>query len=205
MENKTIYTSGYSLNADLMKEVSEIYFDKGDLIADVTFGKGAFWRKVDLNKYQIIGTDLKTGVDFRNLPYGNNSFDHSCIDPPYARIQNLKGMTDCYNTTRHQTHDGIINLYQVGLKELKRITKHKGYIRCKCQDEIYGGKQKWSHIEILNIATELGLYAKDLFILTSNKNPKPVFRQLHARKNHSYLWVFEVKKELHYKEDGGNR
>ena len=194
MKSEHIYTSGYSLNADLIKEVTNLYFDKNDLIADVTFGKGAFWRKIDLSEYQIHGSDLKTGVDFRNLPYEDDSFDHSCIDPPYARIQNLKGMTDCYNTTRYQTHEGIINLYREGLEELKRITKSKGYILCKCQDEIYGGKQKWSHIEILNVATELELYAKDLFILTSKKNPKPIFRQLHARKNHSYLWVFEVKK-----------
>lgn len=84
-------------------------------------------------------------------------------------------------------------MYRDGLKELKRITRDGGYILCKCQDEIYGGKQKWTHIEIKNIAEEeLGMYSKDLFILVNTKKPKPLYKQQHARKIHSYLWVFQV-------------
>lgn len=188
----TIYTVHVGTNSGLIKKVSGLYFNPGDKIADVTYGKGVFWREVNENTYNIIGSDIKTGVDFRDLPYQDNSFEHSVIDPPYARIQNLKGMRDCYNTTRYITHDGIIQMYQEGLVELKRITKKSGYILCKCQDEIYGCKQKWSHIEIHDIAVELGLYVKDLFILINTKNPKPLYKQQHARKNHSYLWFFQV-------------
>jgi hypothetical protein len=65
----------------------------------------------------------------------------------------------------------------------------------KCKDEIESGKQCWSHIEILEEATKLGLYGKDLFILvpTSRTSSGRWKRQLHARKVHSYLWVFELK------------
>lgn len=191
---KTIYTACIGNNSDLIADVVELYFQEGSKVADVTYGKGVFWRKVDKTKYNIIGSDLKTGVDFRNLPYEDNSFDHSIIDPPYARISNLKGMVDCYNTTRYTTHEDIIQLYREGLNELKRITKKGGYILCKCQDEVFGGKQQWSHIEIQDIAEkELFLYAKDLFILVNISRPKPLYQQKHARKNHSYLWIFEVR------------
>lgn len=189
---ETIYTVHIGGNSGLIKKVVGLYFNQGDKIADVTYGKGVFWKEVDKTKYQIIGSDIKTGIDFRKLPYENKSFNHSVIDPPYARITNLKGMVDCYNTTRHTTHEDIIQLYQEGLKELKRITRPKGYILCKCQDEIYGGKQQWSHIEIYEIAIELGLYAKDLFVLKNTRRPRPIYKQQHARKNHSYLWVFQV-------------
>lgn len=187
---ETIYTVHHGCNSGLIKNVAELYFSEGDKIADVTYGKGVFWRDVDRSKYEIIGTDLQQGIDFRKLPYPDNSFDHSVIDPPYCR-RDLKGITDCYST-KAMTHKAIIGQYSEGLKELRRITKVDGYILCKCQDEIFGCKQRWSHIEIFNIAELLGLYPVDLFILVNQKNPKPLHKQQHARKNHSYLWVFQV-------------
>ena len=189
---KTIYTVHHACNSGLIKDVVDLYVEEGSKVADVTYGKGVFWKDVDLSKYNIIGSDIKTGIDFRELPYQDNSFNHSVIDPPYARITNLKGMVDCYNTNRYVTHDDIINLYREGLKELIRITRPGGYVLCKCQDEVHGGIQKWSHIEIFNIAVNYGLYPKDLFILVNEKKPKHRFKQKHARKNHSYLWVFQV-------------
>jgi ubiquinone/menaquinone biosynthesis C-methylase UbiE len=188
-----IYTVHYDCNSGLIKQAVDLYFNPGDKIADVTYGKGVFWKEVNQNKYNIVGSDLKTGIDFRNLPYTDNSFEHSVIDPPYARISNLNGMVACYNTTRFTTHEAIIELYREGMKELNRITKPKGYMFVKCQDEVCGCKQKWSHIEIHDIAIqELGLYAKDLFILVNTRNPKVIHKQQHARKTHSYLWVFQV-------------
>lgn len=135
-DSKTIYTVHLTRNSGLIKDVVSLYFNKGDRVADVTYGKGVFWKDIDRTKYTIVGSDIKTGIDFRKLPYCENYFDHSVIDPPYARITNLKGMVDCYNTTRYTTHDAVINLYRSGLKELRRITKPGGYILCKCQDEV---------------------------------------------------------------------
>lgn len=187
-----IYSVHIGTNAGLIKNVSSLYFKSGDRIADVTYGRGAFWKQVDKRKYNIVGSDILTGIDFRNLPYKDKDFDHSVIDPPYARITNLKGMVDCYNTTRFTTHEEIIRLYEDGLIELIRITKKNGYILCKCQDEICGCRQRWSHDEIKDIAENLGLYAKDLFILVNEKKPKVFRKQHHSRKAHSYLWVFQV-------------
>ncbi|HOX40473.1 MAG TPA: hypothetical protein PL033_21040 [Candidatus Brocadiia bacterium] len=61
----------------------------------------------------------------------------------------------------------------------------------KCCDEIVSSKQRWSHIEILKIAEEPGFEAVDLFIL-HRTSPAMVQekRQKHARKNHSFTWVF---------------
>lgn len=191
MLNSAIYTVHEGFNSVLIKNATDLYFKDGDSVADVTWGKGAFWKKVDKTRFNVVGSDIKTGTDFRCLPYTDESFDHSVIDPPYARISNLKGMIDCYNTTKNITHKEIIQLYEEGIIELNRITKKNGFILVKCQDEIYGGKQQWSHIEIFNIALSMGLYPKDLFILVNEKKPKPNYKQQHARKNHSYLWVFQ--------------
>lgn len=192
MTNEVIYTVHHGNNSGMIKSAVDLYFCPGDSIADVTYGKGAFWKEIDKANYQIVGSDIQTGTDFKNLPYPDNSFDHGVIDPPYSRINGLGNMVSCYRTSGSNSHKDIIGMYREGLRELSRITRKKGYIFCKCQDEVSGRQQKWSHIEIFNLALELGLYAKDLFILVNTKNPKPTFKQLHARKNHSYLWVFQV-------------
>lgn len=128
-----IYTVYKGNNAGLINKVVKLYFNEEDKIADVTYGKGAFWRETDLTKIEVVGSDIKTGIDFRDLPYKDNSFNHSVLDPPYARITNLKGMVDCYNTTRYTNHKEILELYEDGLKELTRITKWGGisYVSAK--------------------------------------------------------------------------
>lgn len=188
-----VYTVHTGNNAGLISKVAALYFSEGDTIADVTYGKGVFWREVDPVKYKIVGTDIKTGIDFRNLPYKSESFQHGVLDPPYARV-GLGGMEQCYNTTKSSSHAEIMELYRYGLKELNRIIKPNGFILVKCQDEVCSGKQHWSHIEIKDMAEEMGLYTRDLFIFVNTKTPKVYYKQRHTRKNHSYLWIFEKRR-----------
>lgn len=187
-----IYTVHIGDNSGLINKVVDLYFHEGDSIADVTYGKGVFWRDIDKNKYTIIGTDIKNGIDFRCLPYENESFCHGVLDPPYART-GLGDMVKCYNTSKSSSHSEIMELYRAGINELYRIIKPDGFILVKCQDEVYGCKQCWSHIEIKDMAEAMGLYARDMFILVNTRTPKVHHNQKHARKNHSYLWIFEKK------------
>ena len=95
-------------------------------------------------------------------------------------------------TTTAQYHGDIMaNLYFRGMAEARRILAHKGLMFVKCQDEIQSGKQVWSHIEIYNAALAMGFYAKDMFVLMRNDRPPKQHKQQHARRNHSYLWVFQ--------------
>jgi hypothetical protein len=73
-----------------------------------------------------------------------------------------------------------------------RVLKRGGQLWVKCQDEIESGRQCRSQIEIHAIAKTLQLGDVDLVLLV----PPPMKhrrwqRQQHARKTHSYLWVFE--------------
>lgn len=52
-------------------------------IADVTYGKGVFWRNVHKEDYDVLPTDIATGVDCRALPYGAATLDAVVFDPPY--------------------------------------------------------------------------------------------------------------------------
>lgn len=52
-----------------------LYVPPGSVIADVTYGKGAFWKDVDLSTYRFLPSDLSQGIDFRHLPYRDREID----------------------------------------------------------------------------------------------------------------------------------
>jgi len=193
-----IYTSIIGNNDTLLETISKLYFKPDDLIADVTYGKGVFWKKIDLTQYNFYPSDLitckETPYDFKKLPYEKNKFDSVVFDPPYMHTVGrpiVDGNYQNSNTTKNMYHTDIINLYYEGMLEAKRVLKSGGFMLVKCQDEIESSYQRWSHIDIYNIATKLKLYGKDLFVLTRYSNPPIQYKQQHARKKHSYMWVFQ--------------
>lgn len=185
-------------NADLIASVSRLYLKAGARIADLTYGRGVFWQQVDLSLYDFCKSDRltcpTTPYDFGHLPYETESFDVVVFDPPYAHHAGNMRVESCYHnatTTHRHNHQDIIEGYRRGMKEAVRILKRGGTLWTKTQDEIEAGRQKRSGIEVLNIAQELGLLDQDLFILMQEGTPVIQHRdQHHARKNHSYLWVF---------------
>lgn len=195
-----IYTCYQDNNDFLFKELAPLYFKEGDKIADVTFGKGVFWKKLDTLKYDFNPSDLLTvpehPYNFKDLPYCDDDFDVVIFDPPYAHNPGNMIINDSYKnkeTTKGFYHDDIIQLYREGMTEAYRILKKNGYLFVKCKDEIESSKQRRSQIEIWHIALdELKMTDKDLFVLRQKVNPVIQYKnQKHARKNHSYLWVFK--------------
>lgn len=195
-----VYTSIAGDNSDLIKSVSELYLKKGFKIADVTYGKGVFWKKLDMKKYRFFPSDIltvkkKLRHDFRKLPYKGNQFDVVVLDPPYAHNPGHMMTDKNYRnreTTKGMYHDDILQLYRDGIIDAYRVLKKEGTLWIKCKDEIESGNQRWSHIELCDIATkELNMVVQDLFVLTQNSKPAIQHIQQHARKNHSYLWIFQ--------------
>jgi tRNA G10 N-methylase Trm11 len=183
-------------NEDLFVTVMQLYAKDGMKIADVTYGNGNFWNKIDTRKYQFFPSDLKTGVDFRFLPYKITSLDMIVFDPPYMHGSPAP-IREEFDKTYDNNHKGgwgteyVYSLYQQGIDECFRVLKNKGLLLVKCQDQVSSGKNKFDHIVIYNMAMKLGMLAEDLFVLTRIGNPMMRHSyQQHARKNHSYLWVF---------------
>jgi hypothetical protein len=194
----SIYTSYVGDNNLLIKEVARFFLKDGFRVADVTYGRGVFWKDVDISKYDFHPSDSvtypKAPYDFRHLPYGNGTFDAVVFDPPYTHNPGRLIVNDSYKnaeTTRGMYHDDITELYRQGIRESVRILKKGGTLWIKCKDEVESSIQRWSHIEIFLIASRMGLYAVDLFVITQRVNPVVQHKkQKHSRKNHSYLWVF---------------
>ena len=193
-------TSITGKNETLIPSVLNVYAQDGCKIADVTYGNGNFWKKVDLAKYDFYPSDIKTGIDFRNLPYKNNSFDIVVLDPPYMHSSSTPIIDTLDKTYRNNKRGGwgtkyVHQLYWEGMQEAHRTLNVNGIALIKCQDQIESGKNQFDHITIYNMAIELGWLGEDLFVLTRIGQPMMRHKyQLHARKNHSYLWVFRKNK-----------
>lgn len=185
-------------NAELIREAAKLYLSPGQRVADVTYGQGVFWKQVDTTQYQFFPSDLKTGVDFTQLPYAHGSMDVVVFDPPYQPYTKSmqQGLSDRYglNESKLWTLEDVVRLYQAGMEEAKRVLTPTGSLWVKCQDVTYNHRFCCTHITLINNAAALGFHLRDMFILcqTGGQLIKKGWKnQQHARKNHSYLLILQ--------------
>lgn len=196
-------------NAEVFEQVMSLHVPEGAMVADVTWGKGVFWKNIKPGKYKLHASDMKTGVDCRKLPYANASHDCIVLDPPYMEglfrrsKGNLAGagthaaFREHYSNGAETTdgpkyHAAVLDLYFRAALEAHRVLRDGGVFIVKCQDEVSANQQRLTHVEIINECAKMGFYAKDLFIVVRQNRPgvSRMLRQEHARKNHSYFIVF---------------
>jgi hypothetical protein len=196
-------------NADIFPQILALHVPEGSRIADVTYGSGVFWRHVDLSKYELLATDISSGVDCRALPYEDNSLDAVVLDPPYMegffrREAGHKAGGGTHSAFRKyysngdeipagaKWHAAVTDLYFKAGAEAYRALKDNGILIAKCQDEVSANRQCLTHVEIINEYEKAGFYTKDLFVLMRANKPgvSRLKKQVHARKNHSYFLVF---------------
>lgn len=198
-------------NDKVFREILKLHVPIGSTVADVTYGKGVFWKKVPKENYKLLPTDIKSGVDCKNLPYQHNSIDCIVLDPPYmeglfrrnsdhlAGNGTHKAFRSAYSngqTTDNgpKYHDAVLDLYFKACKEALRVLRKRGLLIVKCQDEVSANKQRLTHVEIINECAKMNFYCKDLFVVVRQNRPavSRLKKQVHARKNHSYFLVFQL-------------
>jgi hypothetical protein len=207
--SSVIVTAFVAGNAEVFPKIMELHVPKGSVVADVTFGKGIFWKNIPIGLYKVLPSDIATGVDCRNLPYEDNSLDCVVFDPPYMEGLFRKekdhmagnGSYAAFRTTYSngdetkvgpKWHGAVLDLYFRGGKEAHRVLRDNGIYIVKCQDEVSANRQNLTHVEIINEFERIGFYTKDLFIVVRANRPavSRLIKQVHARKNHSYFLVF---------------
>jgi hypothetical protein len=203
-----VTTVTFGTNDQLIAEVAGLYLADGDVVADVTYSSGRFWKKVNLSRFTFLASDLMPSAagrvpvlacDFRSLPYAQASVDALIFDPPYIHAPGKGMLNTRYNgqaTTDLASYADIMALYKDGMTEAVRVLRNGGQLWVKCKDTLASDRQRWSHITIYQLAQDMGLYPRDLFLLVppapSSVTTGRWARQLHARKVHSYLWIFET-------------
>ncbi len=209
--NELIFSAYQATNDDVFPYILKLYVPEGSLVADVTYGRGVFWKNIPAGSYDLRATDLRNGVDCRKLPYGDTTMDCVVFDPPYMHTpggtahQNHQNFEAYYynNGTENGTkkyHEAVLDLYFKGAKEAHRVLKPEGIYIVKCQDEVCANQQRLTHVEIINELTTMGFVIEDLFVVLRMNKPgvSRMLRQVHARKNHSYFLVFRKAKSVRY-------
>ena len=191
-------------NDTVFPKILDLYVKPGSVVADVTYGEGVFWRDVDPGSYDLRSTDVKTGIDCRNLPYRDREIDCVVLDPPYMHspggsahrshdaFEKYYANNESGGQTNRKYHDAVLDLYIEAGAEAYRVLRERGVFIVKCQDEVCANRQRFTHVEIMNAYEEMGFVAEDLFVVVRKNRPgvSRMIKQVHARKNHSYFLVF---------------
>ncbi|MCE2452147.1 MAG: site-specific DNA-methyltransferase [Nitrospinae bacterium] len=202
--NDLVWSASAEGNDRVFPRILDLYVKPGSIVADVTYGKGVFWRNVPAGRYDLRATDIQNGVDCRALPYGDGEIDCVVLDPPYmhspggtahrshtpfeAHYRN----NGSGNRTGSKYHEAVLDLYLDAGQEAHRVLRERGVLIVKCQDEVCSNRQRFTHVEIMGAYEETGFVAEDLFVVVRNNRPgvSRAVKQVHARKNHSYFLVF---------------
>ncbi len=202
--NDLIHSAFSEGNDRVFPRILGLYVKAGSIVADVTYGKGVFWRHIPAGTYDLRATDIQTGTDCRKLPYKDGEIDCVVLDPPYmhspggtaheghAPFEAHYRNNGTGNRTASKYHEAVLDLYCDAGREAYRVLRDRGVLIVKCQDEVCSNRQRFTHVEIMQAYGEMGFVAEDLFVVVRNNRPgvSRAVRQVHARKNHSYFLVF---------------
>ena len=219
--NDVAFSAYTATNAEVFPQILRLHVPVGSKVADVTWGKGAFWTKVVPGEYEVFATDIQMGVDCRELPYEDGSLDCVVLDPPYmeglfrkteghmAGSGSHSAFRERYSDAKASPlaegapkyHDAVLDLYLRAGMEAKRVLRNYGVFIVKCQDEVSANRQRLTHVELINAFDIAGFYCKDLFVVVRQNRPvvARLLKQEHARKNHSYFLVFVKRNPEHPK------
>jgi hypothetical protein len=202
-------------NSEVFPQILDLHVPRGSVVADLTYGRGVFWKRVPPGAYQLLKSDLKLGQCWTQLDYAEASLDAVVFDPPYMEglyrkaahelagsgthgaFQQAYSNGKTTNGQQRKYHDAVLAAYLSVLPVVSRILRPGGKFIVKCQDEVSANRQKLTHVELIWAMEARGYYCKDIFILVRRNSPaiSRLLQQEHARKNHSYFLVFEQQSE----------
>ena len=193
LNNKEIVRSVSENQHEIIRWIMALYCPYGfDL--DPTYSIGNFYKSIKKPKFKM---DLIESADARcdasNLPIKSNSIKSIMFDPPFvggSRNEGKPGIIKERFSYYKTIQNDLWGMYSKAIHEFYRVLRKDGVLVFKCQDTVESGKQYITHVEVMNQAYKVGFYPKDLFILTANSRIIRQERQFHARKFHSYFWVF---------------
>lgn len=191
-------------NSEILKSILKLHCAGQRVECDVTYSRGVFYANNDIEqptlKFDLFPQTSDTiQADCRNLPLEDNAVSVMVFDPPFvigkgpSMREYRKGQNIIANRFSYfESPTELYRFYQEAIAEFYRVLKPNGVLIFKCQDTVSSGTQYMSHIYVHNYALKRGFYPKDLFVLNAKQriiSGKHKMQQ-HARKYHSYFWVF---------------
>jgi hypothetical protein len=76
--NELVLSASLDGNDDIFPKILELYVRPGSVVADITYGKGVFWRNVPPGAYKLRATDIQDGVIAANCHMRTVNWTVSC-------------------------------------------------------------------------------------------------------------------------------
>ena len=199
-ETKIIPSIGFDQH-EILLDIMQLHCP-GGFELDPTYNVGGFYQHSGIPRPRYC-FDIKSlrpeceQADCRHLPLPDNSIRSAIFDPPFFATTQKSGkgglMPQKYSYVEKMRD--LHELYEDCLRELSRVLAPQGILIFKCQDCVNGRSNWFTHVWICNKAEEFGFWAIDLFIKLNKSAPIPwnFVEQHHARKMHSYFWVFKKR------------
>lgn len=182
-------------NAGLMTTIAPLYLTGS--VLDVTYGLGAWWRRFTPDPFAFHDLALD-GVDFRNLPWDEDSWETVCFDPPYQPSRAMHTSTGravshraAYGLTVTRSRADLEAMIAAGLVECARVSQR--WVLAKCCDYAQNPSVfTLGHVSTIVAGEKAGLRVHDLLVHAGGTGPTNsslrVIRR--TRRAHSYLIVF---------------
>lgn len=200
---KVISTISYD-EQEIIRDILHLHADNHHIDCDPTYSIGNFYKhglrapehKFDLTP-QVPGV---IGASSDKLPLDPQSVAVIMFDPPFVMGGEVKedikkgSCIIAKRFTAFKNFEELKQMYSGSLKEFARVLTNGGIAIFKCQDSVSSATQYFSHCWVMYESMKYGFYPKDLFVLLAKARLNDGRKQQHARKFHSYFWVFKKDK-----------
>ena len=193
-QSEVIKSIGYN-QEEIINNILRLY-NKGNAIEfDPCYNIGGFYRSGIVLDPEIKSDiePLLPGVlklDVTNLPF-ENKFKCIIFDPPFL----IRGGNSNYKMIERfscfNTYEDLMSFYSKSFNSLHRALRCRGVLILKTQDFVHARKNHIILPDIISMARDKGFNLVDLFVLLSRSRIINIKNQQHARKYHSYFFVFK--------------
>ena len=189
-------------NAKLMADCDTLGY-LGGTVADVTYGKGRFWKIIPAPAFMCFDIDPATfcsTADFRDLPLTSGTIDTVVFDPPYKLNGTSTGKGPSALDVGYGVGDGyrsvaeIHTMIQDGIDEAWRVLAVGGFLLLKCQPQQNAGRMNDQPGMFATHAVDSGRWVDVDRLHVITKPRKQPRKQRTARSNISTLVVLRKKR-----------
>ena len=201
-----VMTAHHGRNDAMIANVARLYIPDGATVIDCTWGKGNFWRRTDTSRFHLIGSDLvspsaRVRADFRDAPVRRCQHGRRRPRPalhPRARAAPL------HRDPVPQPRDDARPRHPCGRHGAVSRRHRRGGARAAPRRHVLGqmpghGREPRSALVAHRRARGRGSHRPDSTgpVRAHDRHAtrrNAAGRQHHARRNHSYLWIFAKRR-----------
>ena len=189
-------------NDQMFADIAKLYFHDGWTIADMTYGRGVFWKQTDTNQFNVLQSDIEYDRSIHlqanaiDLPFATNSLDALIFDPPYLLVGGLKTLKKSIDRGYRNANRGfagrhaVRDMYFTFLDGAQRAVKLGGLVITKSMMQVESGGVRPQTTEILYYAQDNGYKLVDWLVVVAKSTPTMRHPyQMHSRRNCSDFLV----------------